>query len=66
MFSKYMPIKCIEDIPDHPELSQEGRVVTLEFEKFYLITSYIPNSGQKLDRLGYRVKEWDTAFQEFL
>ena len=31
MLSKYLPIRCIEDIPDHPNLSQEGRVVTLEF-----------------------------------
>lgn len=61
-----MPIKCIEDIPGHAHHSQEGRVITLEFEKFFLISSYIPNAGQKLDRLDYRVKEWDVAFQDYL
>lgn len=35
----------------------------MEFEKFYLITAYIPNSGQKLDRLDYRVKDYDKCFQ---
>lgn len=38
----------------------------MEFEKFYLVTSYIPNSGQKLERLDYRVKDWDKCFQEYL
>lgn len=36
----------------------------MEFEKFYLITAYIPNAGQKLDRLNYRVDEYDKSFQE--
>lgn len=35
----------------------------MEFEYFYLITAYIPNSGQKLDRLQYRVGEYDKSFQ---
>lgn len=35
----------------------------MEFEKFYLVTAYIPNAGAKLDRLDYRVKDYDVAFQ---
>lgn len=54
VFSKYLPISVAEDLPQK-EHSQEGRVITVEFEKFYLITAYIPNAGQKLDRLKYRV-----------
>ena len=52
----------MEDLPEK-EHSQEGRVMTMEFEKFFLVTAYIPNSGQKLDRLNYRVNEYDKCFQ---
>lgn len=39
---------------------QEGRTVTAYFEQFTLSCSYVPNSGvMGLDRLGYRVNEWD-------
>jgi AP endonuclease-1 len=44
----------------------EGRVITAEFEKFYFVTAYVPNSGDKLQRLGYRVKEWDPDFRSYL
>jgi exonuclease III len=37
-----------------PEHDTEGRVITAEYEKFYLVASYIPNSGRKLVRLSYR------------
>ncbi len=43
----------------------EGRVLTAEFEKFFLITVYTPNSGAELKRLGYR-QEWDKAFLNYL
>jgi exodeoxyribonuclease III len=59
------PVRVIYDlgIPKH---DKEGRTITSEFEKFYLITSYVPNSGMKLDRLDYRVTEWDKDFQQFI
>ena len=38
----------------------------MEFEKFYLVTAYIPNAGAKLDRLDYRVKDYDVAFHSFI
>lgn len=47
------------------EHDTEGRVLTLEFEKFYLITVYVPNSGNDLKRLDYR-QVWDKAFFDYL
>jgi exodeoxyribonuclease-3 len=44
---------------------QEGRVLTLEFENFYVVTCYTPNSGNGLKRLDYR-EEWDKAFTQFI
>ena len=43
----------------------EGRVITAEYEKFYLVVSYIPNSGRKLVRLEYR-QEFNEAFRKYL
>ncbi|HEX6257895.1 MAG TPA: exodeoxyribonuclease III [Candidatus Saccharimonadales bacterium] len=42
----------------------EGRVITAEFEKFYIVTVYTPNSKGDLSRLGLRHKQWDPAFLE--
>jgi len=44
---------------------QEGRVITAEFDSFYLVTVYTPNSGSELKRLDYR-QEWDKAFLDHL
>lgn len=44
---------------------QEGRVIALEFERFFLITVYTPNSGSELKRLSYR-QEWDADFLAYL
>lgn len=43
----------------------EGRVLCLEYEKFYLVNVYVPNSGSELKRLEYR-QEWDLAFFNYL
>ena len=43
----------------------EGRVITLEFERFYLVTVYTPNSQEELKRLGYRM-EWEDDFRIYL
>ncbi len=45
------------------EHDQEGRVISLEFPEFHLVTVYTPNSGQELKRLEYR-ERWDQAFRE--
>lgn len=44
---------------------KEGRVVTLEFEKFFLVDVYTPNSQDGLRRLDYRM-EWEDAFRDYL
>jgi exodeoxyribonuclease-3 len=49
-------------IPDH---DNEGRILTLEFEDFFLTTVYVPNSGAELLRLPYR-QTWDQAFLAYL
>ncbi|WOK99120.1 DNA-(apurinic or apyrimidinic site) lyase, chloroplastic [Canna indica] len=50
-------------IPDH---DGEGRLVTVEFDTFYLISAYVPNSGDGLKRLTYRVKEWDPSLSRYI
>ncbi|MDD8048676.1 MAG: exodeoxyribonuclease III [Thomasclavelia sp.] len=44
---------------------QEGRVITLEYDKFYLVDCYTPNSQNELKRLDYRM-EWEDDFKEYL
>lgn len=48
------------DAHDH-----EGRVITLEFDDFYFVNVYVPNAGQELKRLSYRM-EWDADFRGYL
>ena len=47
------------------EHDKEGRVITLEYPEFYLVTVYTPNSQAELARLGYRC-QWEDAFREYL
>lgn len=48
------------------EIDNEGRVVVVEFPWATIANVYVPNSGQNLERLDYRTKEWDKFFLEFL
>ncbi len=64
VLSKVEPIKVSQDIGIEAH-DTEGRVLTLEYEKFYLVNVYVPNSGNDLKRLDYR-QEWDKAFFEYL
>lgn len=48
-----------------PEHDTEGRVITLEYEKYYLVTVYVPNSRDGLVRLDYRMA-WEDAFLAYL
>ena len=48
------------------EIDNEGRVIFLEFPWATIANVYVPNSGQKLERLDYRTKEWDKFFLEFM
>jgi exodeoxyribonuclease-3 len=47
------------------EHDREGRVITLEYENYYFVTVYTPNSGRELVRLGYRM-EWEDDFLKYL
>tara|TARA_B100000959_G_C14845709_1_gene567931 strand:- start:3 stop:761 length:759 start_codon:yes stop_codon:yes gene_type:complete len=64
IFSKVKPVNEIYGI-DIEEHDQEGRVITLEFEKHFLITVYTPNSKRELLRLDYRQK-WDKDFLKYV
>lgn len=44
----------------------EGRTITVDLGLFCLVACYVPNSGQNLERLDYRVKEWDPFIQSYL
>lgn len=47
------------------EHDQEGRVITAEFENFFVVTVYTPNSGEGMKRLEYR-ETWDQSFREYI
>jgi len=50
---------------DMEEHDQEGRVICMEFEDYFLLTVYTPNSGSELKRLQYR-QQWDKDFLHYL
>lgn len=64
ILSKEKPISVQSDLGIE-EHDQEGRVLTAEFENFYLVNTYVPNSGQQLVRLDYR-ETWDYALRNHL
>lgn len=64
IFTKKKPISVAYGI-DIEEHDKEGRVITLEFEDFYFVTVYTPNSQSELKRLDYRMK-WEDDFREYL
>jgi exodeoxyribonuclease-3 len=60
---KPVSVKFGLGIPDH---DGEGRLITIEFDTVYLVAGYVPNSGQKLERLSYRVQQWDPSLSSYL
>lgn len=64
IFTKKEPISVSYGI-DIDEHDHEGRVITLEFEDFYMVTVYAPNSQDELKRLDYRMK-WEDDFRAYL
>ena len=64
IFTKQEPLSVSYGIGIE-EHDKEGRVITLECEKFYMITVYTPNSQNELARLPYRM-EWEDAFLSYL
>lgn len=64
IFTKYTPLSVSYGV-GIPELDTEGRVITLEYEAFYLVTCYTPNAQDGLKRLDHRMA-WDDAFRAHL
>jgi len=64
VFCKKEPLKITYDLGIEKH-NEEGRVITLEYEDFYLITVYTPNSQRELARLDYRM-EWEEDFRTYV
>ena len=64
IFTKHTPISVHYGI-DVPELDTEGRVITLEYPEFYLVTCYTPNAQRELARIDHRML-WEEAFRGYL
>lgn len=64
IFAKEEPLSVSYGL-GYEEHDQEGRVITLEYDNFYLVTVYTPNSKRLLERLDYR-QEWDDVFRDYL
>ena len=63
LYTKKKPIKVTFGLPNHK--INEGRIITAEYDKCYIITTYFPNSGWKLDNMGKRMA-WDTKFCAYI
>lgn len=77
IFSKHKPLSIETNLPDeivkkytfkdaYGTPLDEGRLLSAEFDKFYLVTVYTPNSKRNLSRLNLRENAWDKAFLEYL
>lgn len=78
IFSKIKPISIINnftneiirkydlDKDDYGDPTTEGRIISAEFEKFWVINVYTPNSKEDLSRLQFRYSQWDPAFLEHI
>lgn len=61
IYTKIMPLKIIK-----PPWDDEGRILILEFDNIYLINVYVPNAGQKLERLKYKINTWMNDFIHYI
>ena len=73
IFTKIKPLSVRNNLPTELNFKDqfgdplaEGRVLTAEFEKFFLVTVYTPNSKNELERLSLREKMWDPEFLRYL
>lgn len=64
IFTKYAPL-AVNYGMGIPELDKEGRLITLEYDDFYLVTCYTPNAQRELARLDFRMT-WEQAFADYL
>lgn len=65
VFSRIEPVKVTKDMSMEKH-DAEGRVITAEYQGFYLVNVYVPNSKRDLSRLKYRAEEWDIDFLSYL
>lgn len=65
IFSKIKPLSIRYNFGEEQNHKEEGRIITLEFDDYYLVNVYTPNSGRGLTRLGYR-EEWDKLFLNYV
>lgn len=76
IFSKAEPLRLANGLPEdiiakydmadgYGDPNAEGRVITAEYDKFYLVTVYTPNAKDDLSRIPLRHKHWDPAFLEY-
>lgn len=67
IFTKKQPLNVIYGLKyKNKEIDDEGRVIAIELDKFYLIHVYTPNSGIALNRLEWRTTIWDRAFENYI
>jgi len=77
IFSKIPALTVVPDIPPdiaakyqlsdtYGDTNTEGRVLAAEFDDFWVVSVYTPNSKGKLERLGLRTEQWDKAFLEYM
>ena len=64
IYTKQEPLNVTIGLPDEPH-NHEGRSVCLEFDTHYLVTVYVPNAQNELQRLDYRM-EWEDAWREYM
>ncbi len=64
IFTKHAPIRATYGIGVEA-LDNEGRVITLEYDNFYLVTCYTPNAQRELARIDHRMA-WEDAFRQYL
>ena len=64
IFAKDEPLTVTYGL-GNAELDNEGRLITLEYQDFYLVTCYTPNAQRELARIDHRLK-WDEAFRNYL
>lgn len=64
IFTKHEPLSVHYGLEEDPD-EAEGRIITLEYDKFYLVNTYIPNAKRDLSRLPYRL-DWEDRMYSYL
>ena len=64
IFTKHLPVSVTYGM-NIPEFDTEGRMITLEYDDFYMVTCYTPNAQRELARLPFRMA-WEQAFADYL